>query len=283
MGETSIIRAALGLTAAAALASCSAAPRSPHETGLPTFVSLNPCLDAILEDIAKDEQILALSHYSSDPAASSMDVRQARTFPKTGGTAEEIIALRPDVVLASTFIAPATKAALERAGLRVETFGSPTSVEESVEQIHRLGELTQQQFQASSLARVISMPGWEPVDHKQNAPDPSLLLWQPGQIVAGEASLIAQLIRESGFTSHSAALGLDQADYVTLEDVLRDPPDVLLVAGDSVGQRHPALGELENTLVHIFEPALFFCAGPNIIDARGELSDLRMRFEGPTQ
>ena len=270
-------------TAVAALASCGAAPQSPPETDLPTFVSLNPCLDAILEDIAKDEQILALSHYSSDPAASSMDVRQARTFPKTGGTAEEIIALRPDVVLASTFIAPATKAALERAGLRVETFGSPTSVEESVEQIHRLGELTQQQFQASSLARVISMPGWEPVDHKQNAPDPSLLLWQPGQIVAGEASLIAQLIRESGFTSHSAALGLDQADYVTLEDVLRDPPDVLLVAGDSVGQRHPALGELENTLVHIFEPALFFCAGPNIIDARGELSDLRMRFEGPTQ
>lgn len=66
----------------------------------PTFVSLNPCLDDILVNVADPDQILALSHYSRDPSGTSVGVDVARQFGVTGGTAEEVLALDPDIVLA---------------------------------------------------------------------------------------------------------------------------------------------------------------------------------------
>lgn len=270
MGVTSIIRAALGLIGAAALASCGAAPQATHDIDAPTFVSLNPCLDAILVEVADPEQILALSHYSRDPQASSMDVAEAERFAITGGTAEEVIALQPDMVLASSFIAPATKAALERSGLRVETFGSPGSVAESLTQIRTVAALTGQREAGEALAlRIAHKPSLPPMDTI------SALLWQPGQIVAGETSLVAEHLRWAGFASYADAHGLGQADHVTLEQIVAEPPDVLLIAGDAPGQLHPLLARLEGTRVERFEPGLFYCAGPSISRARERLRDIR--------
>ena len=249
----------------------------------PSFVSLNPCLDAILVEVANPEQILALSHYSRQPGGSSVPSEIASRFAYTGGTAEEIIALAPDIVLASVFLPPATKAALERAGLRIEAFDNPRSVAASAAQVDRMGKLAGRP-DASDLLKsrlLSSSPPNPPLDdaNAKPVPGPSVLLWQPGQIVAGQETLIAQLLKEAGFSSHAEALGLKQADYVPLEQIIRDPPDLLLVAGQSNGQSHPALAELEETLVHAFDPRLFYCGGPSIDAARSELTKLRSRFD----
>lgn len=277
MRVSAIIRAIAGLLACGVMAACSApADRADGEGGEggPTFVSLNPCLDAILAQVAAPEQILALSHYSRDPAASSMDVALAKRFAMTGGTAEEIITLQPDIVLAGAFIAPSTRAALERTGMRVETFGSPASVEESLAQIRAVGALTGDAGASEGLVmRIASGP--PPPD---GAPIPALL-WQPGQIVAGDASLVSEHLRWAGLSSHSAALGLGQADHVSLERLLAEPPRILLVAGDSVGQRHPMLEQMRSGLVADFDPGLFYCAGPSIPAARERLLEIRERFE----
>ncbi len=271
MGVSTIIRAAWGLCACAALAACGDARDTPQTTDLPTFVSLNPCLDAILAEIAAPEQILALSHYSRDPSATSMATSVARQFAMTGGTAEEVIALQPDMVLASSFIAPATKAALERAGLTVETFGSPASVEESLEQIADLAALAGREEVGTRLAdRIAATP------QQLQGSAGSALLWQPGQIVAGEASLVAQHLRWAGFENEAASRGLGQADYVSLETVIADPPQLLLIAGDSAGQEHPLLAAAPGSMhVARFEPRLFYCGGPSIPAARQRLLDIR--------
>ncbi len=268
---TAWLRKAAAVSAALALAACGAVPTGERvQAELPTFVSLNPCLDAILVEVAAPDQVLALSHYSRDPAASSMDPARAAQFGVTGGTAEEVIALRPDIVLASSFIAPATRSALEGAGLTVATFGSPSSVEESLLQIRELAALTQREDRGDALIASIA---------DTRAPTgvarPSAMLWQPGQIVAGETSLVADHLEWAGFTSHAAAQGLGQADYVALETVLANPPDLLLVAGDAPGQEHPVLSKLADTQVKRFEPRLFYCAGPSILAARERLLAIR--------
>ena len=135
-----------------ALIACAQAPRSPglevaEPSALPRIVSLNPCLDAILVEVAAPQQILALSHYSHDPSASSIPQSLARKYPITGGTAEEVFALQPDLVLASSFIAPATKRALERLDLRVETFGGVGSFDESIAQIEQIAALARREAQ----------------------------------------------------------------------------------------------------------------------------------------
>jgi len=247
------------------------APDDPRAVTLaPTFVSLNPCLDAMLVEVAHRDQVRALSHYSRDPAGSSIDLNLARSLPYTGGTAEEVIALAPDIVLASTFMASATKTALERSGLRVETFGSAATVDESIAQVKRIAALAQrpQASRGITLSVVLQRPPQfdEPV---------SAMLWQPGQIVPGEATLIAEHMRWAGFSNHSAARGLGQADHVSLEVVLADPPDLLLVAGDAAGQRHPLLETLKDTRVESFDPSLLYCGGPTILRARDRLKRIR--------
>ena len=69
-----------------------------HLPARPSIVSLNPCSDAVLAEVADPAQLLAISHYSHDPRASSMDVALARRFAVTGGTAEEVLALDPDAM-----------------------------------------------------------------------------------------------------------------------------------------------------------------------------------------
>ncbi|MFM7349954.1 MAG: ABC transporter substrate-binding protein, partial [Erythrobacter sp.] len=170
-----------GLVGAAWLAaSCApAAPMRPVDAVRPTIVSLNPCLDAILVEVAPPAQVLALSHYSRDPGSSSIPAGVAARFGVTGGTAEEVIAARPDLVLASIYIPQPTKAALERAGLKVATFGSPTTVAESLAQVREVAALAGRKAEGEALARRIAAPpapAGAPID---------TLLWQPGEIVAG--------------------------------------------------------------------------------------------------
>ncbi|MBA4051579.1 MAG: iron ABC transporter substrate-binding protein [Erythrobacter sp.] len=257
------------------LAACApAAPAPPKDPAHPTIVSLNPCLDAILVEVAPPSQVLALSHYSRDPSSSSIPAETAARYGVTGGTAEEVIAARPDLVLASIFLPQPTRFALERAGLRVETFGSPTSIAESADQVRKVAALAGRAAEGEALAARIAAPAPPP------GPPLDALLWQPGEIVAGEQTLVAELLREAGFSSDAARRGLRQADRVSLEAVLADPPQVLLVAGDAAGQRHPVLtGQLKGAHVAGFDPSLIFCGGPTIPRARTRLAEIRRAAE----
>ena len=263
-------RIGLAVAVALVLAGCTPADLDSDNasSGGPRIVSLNPCLDAILVEVAEPAQILALSHYSADPQSSSISRDVARRYDFTGGTVEEVLALKPDLVLVSTFMAPATRAALDDLGVRVESFGSPGSVDESVMQVNRLATLVEQRRNGEMLAEKI-----ERSVRQSNAVKPvSAVLWQPGGIVAGERQLISELLRAAGFSSHSAALGLGQADYLSLEQVLVDPPDVLLVAGKSRPQQHPALKEAEIKVAQ-FDPSLVYCGGPTIPRAMERLRE----------
>lgn len=274
-----MLMAALCLLAAA----CAPEARVPRQApAQPTIVSLNPCLDAILVEIdAGPGQVLALSHYSRDAGSSSIPAAVAARYDVTGGTAEEVIARAPDLVLASIYLPQPTRAALERAGLRVETFGSPATIAESAAQVRAVARLAGRDAAGEALAARIETPPPAPAS---DAPIHALL-WQPGEIVAGEATLIAALLAEAGFASHAAARGLRQADRVTLEGVLADPPQVLLVAGNAPGQRHPVLerglpGTPPGTLVAPFDPGLIYCGGPTIPKARARLAAIRAGAEG---
>lgn len=269
-------RAAL-LAAACCAATCcapAAAPPRKVDAAHPSIVSLNPCLDAILVEIAPPSQVLALSHYSRDPSSSSIPQAVSARYGFTGGTAEEVIAARPDLVLASIYLPQPTRSALERAGLRVATFGSPVTIAESLAQVRAVAALAGRRAEGEALARRIAAPPpppGEPID---------TLLWQPGEIVAGENTLIAELLREEGFASQAARRGMKQADRVSLERVLADPPQLLLVAGDAAGQRHPVIaGGLYRTQVAAFDPSLIYCGGPTIPRARARLRAIRAEWE----
>jgi iron complex transport system substrate-binding protein len=243
-----------------------AQPNAPH----PAIVSLNPCSDAILAEVAEPAQVLAISRYSHDPRATSMPLAQARRYRATGGTVEEVLALGPDLVVADPFMAPATRAAFERLGIRVETVGIASSVAESEGQVRRLAALAGHHERGEALVAEIEAA----LVDTRRAGDVPALLWQQGGLVPGEGTLAAELLAHTGFASHSAARGLGQGTYLPLEEVLADPPRVILSVGGERAQAHPALRSLDARRAEL-DPALLYCGGPTIPKLAKRLAEVR--------
>ena len=263
---------ALAMIGAVLVAGCAPSPSVPRAgTGAPTIVSLNPCTDAILAEVADPAQLLAISHYSHDPRGTSMDLSTARRFPATGGTVEEVLTLDPDVVVAGSFLPPATQSALERLGMRVETFGIANSVADSEAQVEQLAQLAGHAERGAALnARIdaaFARARWD-------GEPTSAILWQPGEIVPGEGTLVSELLAHAGFASHSAARGMGQAEYLPLEALLADAPQVLLTADLSRAQAHLALANLPMVRAR-YDASLLYCGGPTIARAAERLTEVR--------
>ncbi len=258
----------------AMLTACTQTPARPSGHQVRTIVSLNPCSDAILAEVTAPGQLLAISHYSADPRSRSMDAAKARQYPVTGGTLEEVIALRPDVVVDGTFVAPATAASYHRLGFALETLPIASTVEDSHAQIRRLATLAGHPERGETLIQRIDAALKAAAPPQGARPIPALV-WQPGGIVPGDGTLIADLLRRAGFSNFSAARGLGQADQLPLEHVLADPPRVILAAGADRALTHPALGTLNATQRAPLNPALLYCAGPTIIRAATRLAQVR--------
>jgi iron complex transport system substrate-binding protein len=260
------------LAACALLAGCAEPAPTRVQREHPTIVSLNPCTDAILDQVADPEQILAVTASSQDPRATSMALARARRFRATGGTVEEVLALDPDMVVGSTFMAPATRASLARLGMRVETLGISTSVAASEAQVRRLAALAGHPERGEAL--VARIEAALAAAHS-GRPQISAILWEPDGIVPGKGELVSELMRRAGFANQSAKRGMRQAEYLSLERVLADPPRVLLVAGSERGQSHRVLGSLASTRRESFDPSLLYCGGPTIIRAAARLAEIR--------
>ena len=254
------------------------APASVEDAVHPSIVSLNPCTDAVLAEVAEPEQLLALSHYSHDPRATSMPLAEARQFRVTGGTVEEVLALDPDIVVAGAFLPPAAMQAFERLGIRVETFEIAASFAENAAQIRRLARLADREERGEAL---VGRVGAALAATRHEGPPVAALLWQQGGIVPGERTLAARILAHTGFASHSAARGLGQGAYLPLEQVLVDPPEVVLAAGSERMLNHPVLRGLKGVRYERLDPSLLFCGGPSVIRAAERLAEIRMGLPLP--
>ena len=251
---------------------------TPNNTIQPTIVSLNPCADAILSEIAAPGQLLAISHYSQRASSSSMPLDEAARYRSTGGTAEEVLALAPDIVVADPFIDPSTREALERAGVQVELLGMVATPQDSMAQVRQLAELTGNAGSGEALVTRIEL-AWDAAAF-DGAPA-TALLWQQGGIVPGEGTLASAMLERAGFASHSAARGLGQGAYLPLEQVLADPPQVVLAAGEQRMLQHSALRELEGARYERLDPSLLYCGGPTIPRALERLAEIRRSLLSP--
>lgn len=278
------LRVGLALALALTAAGCApdpGVPPPPARHGLPRVASLNPCSDAILAEVADPAQIAALSHYSRDPRSSSMDPALARRFPATRGTVEDVLELRPDIVLGTSFTDPATARAYARLGLRLERIGIAHTVEESRAQVRHIAALVGQPARGEALVaridRAIAAAAPPP-----GRPVPAVI-WQAGGIVPGDDELIVDLMRRAGFANFAADRGLGQADLLRLEQVLSSPPEVLFIVGEGAHtgegsdrlRFHPALDRLDAGTRQPLDPRLLYCGGPTIIAAAAHFARVR--------
>src|SRR5471030_905998 len=127
---------------AAALAVFGALPSAPaFAANLPRIASMNVCTDQLLITLADPVQILGLSRYSRD-AWQSFAADDASRYKILSGGAEDILVLRPDVVVASLFDKRSTREFLREKGLHLAEFTVPRNLDEVKIQIRQMGEIT---------------------------------------------------------------------------------------------------------------------------------------------
>jgi len=252
------------------------------------IVSMNLCLDSVLVELVPRDHILALSQYSRDPWRSTI-AGIAATLPYTNETAEEVVALRPDLVLASRHSAIATRNALARVGVRFELFGVPQTIDESLQQIRRLATLLHREAEGEALIGRIQ----NAIVRARPAPGERTLtaaIYQPGGLTTGANTVVGQLMSIAGLDNVAARYGVTSYRPLSLELLISQPPDVLLVGDTTYGApthaerlvHHRALRALQFRMSREPFPArLIYCSGPAMIDALDALVAAR-RHAGQT-
>ncbi len=275
-----LVQLVAGLLLAGLTGACSKAPSSP--VPLPDYprriVSMNPCADALLQPLADPSRIVAISHYSQDPRATSVDPGWASRLQAMGGTAEEVIGLSPDLVIAGPHVALPTIEALARLGIPLLQLPVANSVEESLAQVALVGEALGEPARAQKLADEIraAVAAAAPRDPAR----PSALIWQGGGLVPGAGTLADDLLARAGLSNLSRQHGLAIWDVLGLERLVALPPNLLLAGegGDSPDRmlEHPATARLAGIVrSEPFPGQLLHCGGPTIIAASRRLAEAR--------
>src|SRR5260370_2845234 len=135
--------------AVAALAMFGGAVAPALAAALPRIASMNVCTDQLLIPLADPEQILGLSRYSRD-RFESWAADDAHRFRILSGGAEDILVLRPDVVVASLFDKRSTRELLKEKGLHLAEFAVPRNLDEVKAQIRQMGEIVQHADRATA-------------------------------------------------------------------------------------------------------------------------------------
>lgn len=254
------------------LAGCSAAGSG---TG-GGIVSLNPCADQLLLALVPPSRIAAISHYSQDPAATSIPLATARRMRATAGTAEEVIALNPDLVVATSFTPPATRAAFGRAGLRTLYLDSPTTIAASEAQVMALATAVEAPVRGRALVAAI--------DHaaaaaRRSGPKIPALLFLSGDLASGGGNLLDELMRTAGWRNAAADYGLAFTGSLPVETIVARPPRAILLpdeGGRTARLRRRVLAAVgARTVERHFPRALVNCGGPTIPAALARLAAIR--------
>jgi iron complex transport system substrate-binding protein len=247
---------------------------SAQAAGLPRIASMNVCTDQLLLTLADPEQILGLSRYSRD-RWQSWAADDAGRYKILSGGAEDILVLRPDIVVASLFDKRSTRELLKEKGLHLVEFAVPRNLDEVKDQIRQMGEITGHPDRATAeIARLdAAMARARQVVADKHY---SVLPLARRGWVSGSDSLVSSLLTETGLYNAAGDLGIALGGYASLEAIVSVKPDFILVsqAGDTAEDDgrafllHPALERFYPPAKRIVIPeTLTVCGGVMLADA----------------
>ena len=274
----------IGLVAALGAAS----PASASVATAPQrIVSINMCADELLLALADPGQIVDLTPYAADPSMSFM-ADEAAKHRHDAMEAENVIALKPDLVLGSAFTAPATVQMLDRLGYRLATVDEADSIDQSIAQIRKVAELVGHPERGAALIAEIENARQVAIAAAKDGPHPTAAVYQRRGYVTGGDTLTGELLSIAGFTNEGGALAGKTGGFVSLEKMVAEHPDYIVVTTPderAVDQgtallSHPALMRLYPPARRIVLPErLTVCGGPSLPAALRRVSAEAARVE----
>jgi iron complex transport system substrate-binding protein len=259
---------------------------APEAAAGPRIVSMNVCTDQLLIPLADPEQILGLSRFSRD-AFQSFAADDAGRYRILSGGAEDILVIKPDIVVAGLFDKRSTRELLREKGLHLAEFAVPRNLDEVKAQIREMGDVVGHPDRANAeivrLDDAIARARQAVAVRRYRVLPLSRRGW-----VAGSDSLLSSLLAETGLFNAAADLGITFGGFASLEAIVNLKPDLIVVseAGDRAADDggafllHPALERFYPPSRRIIIPdRLTVCGGVGLADALDELVKELKRVE----
>jgi iron complex transport system substrate-binding protein len=261
--------------AAAAVLSAVAHLGAADAPGKPTrIVSLNMCVDELLLRLAQPRNIASVTWLSRDPSNSNV-AELAAGIPVNHGLAEEILPLRPDLVIAGVYTARTAVAMLRRTGVPLAEIDVAKNLDDVRRQIRDIAGLIGERDKGESVVgamdrslAALPSPSW--------SARPRAIVLNPNGATVGKDTLVDEIMTRAGLTNVAAELAIDNYGQIPLETLVASAVDVLIVSASRDGPpalateilRHPVLSALSNRARVVVLPGrLWNCGGPAAVEA----------------
>ncbi|MBQ1498385.1 MAG: ABC transporter substrate-binding protein [Sphingomonas sp.] len=275
---------ALPLLALGGAALWAGAPASAPPAGKPKrIVSINLCADQLVLALADRGQIAGVTRNATD-AEMSGEAAKARGLPVLKNSAEQILAIDPDLIIGM----PASRSAPMRALrghsyhlLDLETANTVDEIYTSIRQTAvAVGHPERGEALVARMAGQLAGIG-RPGGGKVAA------YYQRRGFMTGTGTLIDDLMRRMGLVNLAAKLGKPPLSQLSIEEMVAARPDYLIVesATDKVADQgtemlhHPALAGIPRISI---PQAWTVCGSPAYVDAARGMARQLARFQDRT-
>lgn len=254
------------------LSALAAATESPPRR----VVSVNLCSDQLLLLLADPRQVASVSYLASEPA-SSFVAGEAGKYPLNHARPEEIISLRPDLVLTVPHTNPRLTATLEQLGFELFRLSLGHSLEAISDDIRRLAARLGREQRGEALITEMQQVLRNETG-SGGTPAPKAIFYQPRGYTSGAQTLQDEALRLAGWRNPAAEQGIEGYRPVALEQIILWQPDTLFTSsygsgnsGLSLAERqlqHPALKRLLGKRQMLEIPYRYWiCPGPMLAEA----------------
>ena len=246
------------------------------------IVSTHMCADQLLLLLAERSQLASISYFAANPNLSEM-AAAAKGVRLNHGLVEEILPLEPDLVFAGAFAARPTIFLFRRLGVTVVELPLASTFDDISQNIRLVASKISAEKRGETLINAFDAALAE-VPQPLGAPPVAALYWAKGYTPAS-ASLAGHAARRAGFIDLGKALGLAGAARVSLEQLLKADPALLVKTTGGPASladlplQHPALRAAfpENRTIAMPD-RLWICGAPFVAEAVRRLAFARERL-----
>ena len=247
------------------------------------IVSMNVCTDQLLLQLVDRSRIASLSYLATNPAYSAF-ADQVQGIALNRGLAEEIILLKPDLVLTGPFSGTQAANLLTRQGYSVTRLGFVSTIDEALAQIDQLGELTLSRESAASLHTLLETGMQQSMARLQpGLSGKAAVFLSNNGVVFGSNTLQDSFLHSLGLRNVAAEAGLVGPGLLSLENIVSAAPDYIFShPASTLDQQlaHPLLSHpvWQHLVTHNRRIAMhdswFDCAGPQLLNAYKTLEEV---------
>jgi iron complex transport system substrate-binding protein len=238
-----------------------AAP-NPHR-----IVSLKICTDELLMDLAPTSHIASISYLSREKAALRL-WPQAAQIPVNHNTPEEVLALKPDLILTDPYISDAMRGLLAKSGARIVEVPDAENFDQIRAVTRQVGAAVGEPKRAESLIAQMDATLKDAAAHRPATPS-KVIGWGGGGFLPGKQSLFDAVLAASG------ARNIAARDYADVEGLVAARPDVLAYGDDYIDapslrdnqNDHPLLLKFFAHRRVVYPSALLDCGVPQTAEA----------------